>query len=138
MELELRRKWLTPKSTGGELFINGAFECFTLEDRFRPPPEPKVPKETCIPDGRYEVILNLSQRFGVEMPLLLLVPNFMGIRIHPGNTEKDTEGCILVGRQRDTDKLVEGTSRAAYDVLFSKLKAAWVHGQKIFITVKVV
>jgi hypothetical protein len=135
MQLELRRKWLSPKSSGGELYVDGAFECFTLEDRFRPPPEPKVPKETCIPEGAYSVVINHSDRFGIEMPLLVDVPQFQGIRIHPGNTPADTEGCILVGRQRDVDQVLN--SRAAYDVLFQKLKAAVIRKEPITITVKV-
>ncbi len=66
MELTLNRKWLTEVSTVGELLVDGRFECWTLEDRYRPPPAPKVPRETCIPSGRYQVIINNSVRFGRE------------------------------------------------------------------------
>jgi hypothetical protein len=134
MELDLKRMWLTDTSTIGELFIDGAFECFTLEDRYRPPPAPKVPRATAIPIGRYHVVITMSQRFGVEMPLLLAVPGFQGIRIHPGNTAADTEGCLLVGRQRDVNRVLE--SRAAYDVLFAKLALARNAGEKTMITVR--
>src|SRR3989442_1816583 len=94
--MELRRKVFTSNSTIGELLINGKLECFTLEDRIRPPGV-KVPGQTAIPEGSYEVIVTLSQRFKRDLPLLLNVPNFRGVRIHTGNTELDTEGCILVG-----------------------------------------
>src|SRR5580765_7942292 len=88
MELTLTRKWLTDKSTIGELAVNGKFECFILEDHF-PTPYVKVDGQTCIPLGRYEVIINHSQRFNMDMPLLLGIPGFAGVRIHPGNTAAD-------------------------------------------------
>jgi hypothetical protein len=94
VELRLTRKEFTDRSTIGELHVNGVFECFTLEDTVRPV---KIKGETAIPEGRYEVVVNFSERFQRPLPLLLNVPNFEGVRIHPGNTDKDTEGCILVG-----------------------------------------
>lgn len=133
MELVLTRRWLYPRRTIGELTIDGRFECYTCEDTYRPPPEAKVPKETCIPTGKYDVVINHSKRFGVLMPLLIDVPGFEGIRIHPGNTEKDTEGCILVG----TGRLDTGVacSRLAYDVLFTKLWGAFSQGDAVVMSV---
>jgi hypothetical protein len=64
----------------GKLYIDGAYFCDTLEDI---PREIKKLHETCIPVGTYKVILNMSNRFQKIMPLLLDVPNFEGIRIHP-------------------------------------------------------
>lgn len=121
MDLELKRKWFTPKSTIGELFVNGVFECFILEDRYRPG-EPKVYGKTAIPSGRYEVKITPSPRFKRDLPLLLKVPGFEGVRIHPGNVPADTEGCLLPGKVRDTDRVLE--SRAAFEALFTKLKSA--------------
>ena len=135
MELKLTRKWLTANSTIGELSINGVFECFVLEDNF-PTPYVKTPGKTCIPTGHYEVIVNMSNRFHVEMPLLLNVPQFAGIRIHPGNVAADTEGCLLPGRIRQVDKVAE--SKLAYEALFTKIKAAIAKGEKVCITVEVV
>lgn len=121
MDLELKRKWFTPESTIGELFVNGVFECFILEDRYRPG-EPKVYGKTAIPSGRYEVKITPSPRFKRDLPLLLNVPGFEGVRIHPGNVPADTEGCLLPGKVRDTDRVLE--SRAAFEALFTKLKSA--------------
>jgi hypothetical protein len=118
MELKLVRSEFTEKSTIGELFVNNKFECFTLEDKVRPL---KVMGVTAIPAGEYEVIISFSNRFQRPLPLLLKVPDFEGIRIHPGNTDKDTQGCILVGQIKGKDFL--GQSRDAFNALFKKLQA---------------
>ena len=116
MKLELKRRWETDKSTIGELFIDGVFECYTLEDVVRPV---KIPKQTAIPTGNYRVVVDFSQKFQKLMPHVLDVPNFQGIRIHPGNTDVDTEGCILVGRIHGHDFI--GESRLAFAALYPKL-----------------
>ena len=136
MRLTLNRCWFTEKTTIGKLSVDEVFECYTLEDKYRGDDmAAKVKAETAIPCGHYAVAINHSQRFGVEMPLLLEVPGFQGIRIHPGNTAADTEGCILVGRQRDIDKVT--LSRVAYEALFAKLKTAFVGAEPIYITVRI-
>lgn len=127
MELTLTRTDFTNDSTIGELSVNGKFECFTLEDKVRPV---KIKGMTAIPAGAYEVVINFSERFQRPLPLLLNVPNFDGIRIHAGNTAKDTEGCILVGQVKQKNFI--GTSRLALEALFKKLKKASLTG-KIFI-----
>ena len=119
MKLHLKRLHRTDKSTIGELTIDGKFECYTLEDIER---DVKIKSETAIPKGTYKVIINQSNRFKRLMPLLLNVPNFEGVRIHAGNTNHDTEGCILVGRTRGVDFI--GQSRKAYDSLFKKMQEA--------------
>lgn len=124
-ELALKRRWLTAASTVGELFIDGVFECFVLEDRFRPAPEAKVKGATCIPLGRYRVEISHSPKFNRDLPLLLDVPGFTGVRIHPGNTPADTEGCLLPGRVRHGESVLE--SRVAFDALFAKLQAPGPH-----------
>ena len=131
MELKLTRKWLTKNSTIGELTIDGKFECFILEDHY-PTPYVKTPGKTAIPAGRYEVRVTYSPRFKVNMPLLLDVPQYQGVRIHPGNTAGHTEGCLLPGKARGLDYV--GNSRAAYAVLLAKLNAVT---EKIFITIEV-
>lgn len=134
MELKLTRKWLTANSTIGELTVDGKYECFIIEDNY-PTPWVKTPGKTAIPAGKYEVIVNLSNRFKVDMPLLLNVPQYAGVRIHPGNTSADTEGCLLPGRIRQTDKVLE--SKLAYEALFTKIKAALAKGEKVHITIVV-
>jgi len=119
MQITIKRLHKTDKSTIGELLIDGVFECYTLEDVERPV---KIKAETAIPKGTYKVIVNMSNRFKRLMPLLLNVPNFEGVRMHAGNTNHDTEGCILVGRTRSKDFI--GQSRKAYEKLFKKMQAA--------------
>ncbi len=124
MKLQLRRFKFLERSTLGWLFIDHVFESFTLEDKVRPDGV-KIKNETAIPAGTYQVILDYSNRYKKFMPHLLDVPNFKGIRIHSGNTDADTSGCILVG-ERITDKwtIEGGTSRPAMNRLFNKLKKA--------------
>ena len=119
MLITVKRLYKTENSTIGELLVDGLFECFTLEDKER---EVKIKGETAIPKGTYKVIINESNRFKRELPLLLNVPNFEGVRIHSGNTNHDTEGCILVGQSRNKNYI--GQSRKAFDKLFKKMKKA--------------
>lgn len=122
MELRLERKWFTPASTIGELRLDGAFQCFTLEDVFREGDifAVKVPGATAIPEGRYDVVVSFSQRFKTELPEVRNVPNFTGVRIHPGNTAADTEGCVLVGKTRQPDRVLQ--SRIAFDPLLAAIR----------------
>jgi hypothetical protein len=129
MELRLERTDFSETSTIGKLYVDDQFECYTLEDKVRPV---KIKGKTAIPTGRYEVIINFSQRFGRMLPLFLNVPNFEGVRIHPGNTAADTEGCILVGETKDAGFI--GQSKLAFEGLFNKLKTA-SETEKIFIEI---
>lgn len=133
MNLTVKRIWFTEKTTIGELYVDGARECFTLEDRYRAPPEPKVFGETAIPEGRYEVIINHSPHFGCDMPRLVDVPGYAGVLIHSGNVAADTEGCLLVGQSHGVDRI--DLSRAAFASLFPKLKAAIARGERIFLQI---
>lgn len=119
MRLLLKRLHKTEHSTIGELSIDGVFECYTLEDKER---EVKIKAETAIPKGAYIVGITLSSRFKRPLPILLNVPNFEGVRIHSGNNNHDTEGCILVGTTRSEDYI--GNSRLAFDKLFKKMQSA--------------
>lgn len=131
-ELTLNRRIFTNKSTIGELLIEGKWQCWTLEDVVRKPNEEKVPGHTAIPEGRYEIVMSPSSRFKRMMPYLLNVPNFTGIMIHPGNTDADTHGCILVGQTRNTDFI--GASKLAFNALYAVL-ADLLALNKVFITV---
>jgi hypothetical protein len=86
----------------------------------------KVPHLTAIPYGRYEIIISLSPRFGVEMPELLSVKGFTGIRIHPGNYPRDTDGCILPGQGRGPGEVYH--SQRAYRQFLPVLREALSHG----------
>ena len=134
MDLLLERKYLKPAYTIGCLFVNGTRFCDTLEDRVRDlSHEPKIPGQTAIPAGRYEVIVNYSPRFKRHLPRLLNVPSFEGILIHRGNTAADTSGCILVGENRELGRVVNSTP---YEVrLTALLQEAQERGEKIFITI---
>lgn len=135
MKLTLNRCWLTEAATVGKLLVDEVFECFTCEDVYRgDDPASKVKAATAIPCGTYEVIISWSPRFKADMPLLLNVPGFEGVRIHAGNTAKDTEGCLLVGREREPDKVLH--SRVAYLALFERLKSACSKGETISIAVR--
>jgi hypothetical protein len=133
MELELKRHWLTLVSTIGELFLNRVFECFILEDRYRPPPEPKVPGQTCIPIGRYRVLWTWSPRFQRKMLLVDGVPQFQGIRMHGGNRPEDTEGCLLTGRKLLLNEVLE--SQLALKALEAKVVPHLEAGGEAWLTV---
>ncbi len=122
MELMLNRFKGTDKSMLGRFFTNGAMECFTLED-VRRPDGVKVQNNTAIPAGTYNVIIDASVRFKRDMPHILDVPGFTGIRIHSGNTDADTDGCILLGNKIENDDYISG-SHDAFNAWFPKLQAA--------------
>lgn len=126
MKLELKRLYFKDTYTIGKLYINGVYQCDTLEDVTR---EIKIQDKTCIPAGTYKVIITMSNRFKKMMPLLLDVPYFEGIRIHSGNTSVDTSGCILVGLNKIKGMVVN--SRLMFDNLMGKIE----HEKDITITI---
>lgn len=110
MRLKLKRVAKKEEYTIGKLYIDGKYYCDTLEDTVRDlTVEKKIPGDTAIPAGRYNVVVTLSPRFGRELPRLLNVPYFDGILIHRGNTAKDTAGCILVGENSQIGKVLNST-----------------------------
>lgn len=138
MNIELRRRPSSFASTIGELSVDGIFTAFSLEDVVREiPGKPvsswKIDDRTAIPVGRYRVIITFSARFQQDMPLLLDVPGFSGVRIHSGNTSDDTSGCILVGLNV-VDDTVTG-SHIAFHRLFDQIEKALSQSDKVWITV---
>lgn len=135
MHLKLVRYDMTVRRTFGKLYLNeqayaaNNLFCHTLEDPVR---DRKVPGLTAIPYGTYRVVLTYSLRFKRQLPLLLNVPGFEGIRIHAGNTEDDTEGCLLVGRRLPNEKHLR-QSRFWLVQLLAALKLEWKKGIDITI-----
>lgn len=133
MKLVLQRTFFSDTCTIGWLYQateHGlAPICHTLEDKFReiegqPVSQWKVQDKTAIPRGTYEVKITYSNRFKVNLPLLLNVPGFTGIRIHSGNHSGNTEGCILVGETWDGKSDWIGSSKIAMSKLFNLLDKA--------------
>lgn len=130
MKIEVTRNPSDDKCTQGVMTVDGVYECFTLEDVVR---EEKIFGETAIPAGTYKVIVSFSNHFKRDLPLLVGVPNFEGVRIHPGNTAANTEGCILVGQTKGLDFI--GSSKLAFDPLYAKILSAWTRHEDIWITI---
>lgn len=136
MEITLVRHKLNGKNTIGRMLVDGKFFAHTCEDVYRHlrTKEDKVYGKTAIPYGTYRVIISESKRFKKELPLLLDVPFFAGVRIHGGNTEADTEGCILVGAETDEKKIWNcGTKVRGITEL---IREAMLRGEDVFIQIK--
>lgn len=135
MKIELKRLFIKPTYTIGKLYVDGQYFCDTLEDKVRNlSREKKVPGQTAIPSGEYEVIVNVSPRFKRKLPRLLNVPGFEGILIHRGNTPEDTAGCILVGENKQPGRVINSTG---YELkLTDMLERAMEKNDKITIEIK--
>jgi hypothetical protein len=94
------------------LDVDGKHFAYTVEDAVR---DVKIPGETAIPKGTYNLRITYSNRFKRNMIQVMNVPNFEGIRIHGGNTAKDTEGCIIIG-QTQTATGVSNCSKVLQDL----------------------
>lgn len=154
LTIEHKRVILDPRITVSVVRIGGAFECFFLEDPYRPANEAKVPGRTCIPCGEYDVEITWSPKFKVMMPLVFnvqtsdqrrLVVNegktFEGIRIHPGFDVDTTDGCLQPGKGLTPDAVKGWTlakSRDAYDSLFARIHHAQNNGQLVKLRTSIV
>lgn len=152
MKLLIERRWPKKGYTIGVLYIDGERFCETLEDTDRHLTQgmtlakiksAKVYGQTAIPKGTYGVTLSPSGTFASRtwaqkwkglLPLILSVPGFEGIRIHPGNYASDTLGCILVGENKVVGGLVNST--ATYHRLMQLLTDAVAAGDNITITIR--
>lgn len=145
VELMLKRFRSGSDSTLGVLLIDGVFACFTCEDEFR---VVKVAGETRIPAGRYEIKLRtdspMAKRYAEKYPghkgMLWLqdVPGFTYAYMHIGNTDDDTEGCVLVGQSAHSTETggFVGHSGPAYRQYYPVIVGALERGDRVWITVE--
>lgn len=121
MTLFLKRLYFKPAYTIGKLYLDNEYICDTLEDTYRKivKLQDKIPHQTAVPNGTYKVIYSYSPTFEKILPELLDVPFFKGIRIHCGNDDSDSSGCVLVGENKRKGQLVN--SKKNFKKLLSKL-----------------
>ena len=139
MRLKLFRTTNGNDFTEGKLFVDDVQECYTVEDTDRLLelfPQEKVYGKTAISKGIYPITITYSNRFKKDLISINDVPDFTGVRIHSGNSSKDTEGCIIVGlvNTQDDDDWV-GQSRLAYAKLHTKVKNALDKEEKVTIEI---
>lgn len=143
MEIEVKRIARKERYTIGNMYVDDTYFCDTLEDADRGLAdtmeideilENKLKGITAIPTGKYDVILSFSPRFKRVLPLLLNVKGFEGIRIHSGNTAEDTEGCLLVGENKEKGKVLN--SRATFEKLMSILLSCEKRKEQVTITIE--
>ena len=141
MKLTLKRIALRPTYTRGKLYIDDSYFCDTLEDTVRDTNksgkfdngEQKIKGKTAIPYGTYEIKWTYSPRFKKYTPQLMNVPSFEGIRVHAGNTSADTEGCLILGENKQVGKVLN--SRATINKFYPIIKEACSNG-KVTIEIK--
>ena len=129
MNIVMTRDDCNETRTLGTMVFPDGYVCQTLEDPVRQAGV-KIAGETAIPSGTYRVSITMSTKFGKLLPLLANVPNYSGIRIHPGNTTADTSGCILVATSRGQhDDIV--SSKEAMEQVQKRIAAALTDAQGI-------
>lgn len=143
LELDLYRRYFKPEYTIGQFSVDVERLCDALEDKNRDlnkdgdlldHGEEKVFGETCIPFGRYRVILAMSPKFKRKLPLLLNVPHFTGILIHAGKNNKSTHGCIIPGENKAPGTVLN--SKHYEDIIVSKIAEAEKAGVETYITIR--
>ena len=147
MKLTVVRHQFGTDATNGLLFIDGIFECYTVEDQYQ---AVKVMHETCIPEGTYDIkfrkVGGFNERYSKRyknahygMLHLQDVPNFTYILIHAGNTSDDSSGCILTTTtQTDLDSAKAGfggQSQLAYKRMYDKVAKVLLQGKPVEIEI---
>ena len=137
MKILVERDIFGDNYTTSRVFIDGRFFCYCLEDtdrKLEDNPEAKVYGETAIPRGTYKLLVDFSGRFQRELPRLLDVPGYSGIRIHAGNVPADTHGCLLLGTSRKDGMVVN--SRIAMVKFMELLDLAYDRGEQVEVTIE--
>ena len=148
MEIRVRRIALKDNYTIGKMYINGEYFCDCWEDKVRDlSKEVKVPNQTAIPYGTYEITLDVqsnkysnfekypwAKAYNGYIPRLTNVPLFLGVLIHPGNDEQDTSGCLLCGENKVVGKVINST-KTFHRLMHEHLIPAKQRGEKIYITI---
>lgn len=143
MKLKVNRIYRGLDYTIGRLYINDEYYSDVLEDADRGLKDDmdletiqalKKPNITAIPTGTYKVLITYSPRFKQRMPILMNVKGFEGIRIHSGNTHKDTSGCLLVGENKEKGKVLN--SKITYTKLFNIINDALENNDEVTITIE--
>lgn len=153
MELKVKRRFKGADYTIGSLYVNGVYECDTLEDTDRGLDNnmplsviqtKKVYGKTAIPTGTYEIDMNIvSPKFkdrswarfcNGKLPRLRDVRGFEGVLVHVGNKPEDTLGCLLVGQNKLKGQVVNSTE--TFTNLYNKMDAAHRRGEAIKITIE--
>ena len=101
MLITFKRTTYTKNSTVSKLLVENKQIGWGIEDVVRPAKGKKIWGQTAIPAGRYQCVITWSPKFQRKMPLLVGVPGYEGVRIHWGNDETASEGCLLVGKGYD-------------------------------------
>ena len=148
MEIRIDRAWKKRDYTISRVYVDGQrlgdgqHYCNALEDPDRGLTsemsvdevlEKKVYGQTAIPTGRYLVTMSWSPKFKQMMPLVNAVKGFTGVRLHPGNSNKDTEGCILFGVNDKIGWI--SNSRYWTDRIIGMVNDAIGRGEKVYLTI---
>lgn len=142
MKIKLYRKYIKPNYCIGKLYINDEYFSDVLEDPDRGLQDTmsiqeiqqlKVKGDTCIPYGTYDITITYSPKFKKRLPLINNVKGFEGIRIHSGNTSKDTEGCLLLGFNKIKGKVIN--SKETVDKFITSIQQALNKGEEITIQI---
>lgn len=143
MHITIDRRWPKAGYTISEVYIDGEKQPYNcLEDTDRGLTQQmtgaeiariKVRGQTAIPRGTYRCVSTYSPKYRRRMPLLLGVRGFEGIRIHAGNSSKDTEGCLLFGK--NDRKGWVSDSKHCTALLTARLNEAWAKGEQCTVTV---
>lgn len=153
MELKIERKIKKDTYVIGNMYVNGEWFCNTLEDQDRGLRQDmsieqikqiKVYGETAIPTGRYIIRMDIvspkyngvkwyRDNFQGRMPRFESVKGYTGVLIHPGNSVLDTNGCVLLGLNKQKGKVLD--SRATFSKFWKKLEEARKRGETIYLTI---